>query len=243
MAFEWREAVVLKIIDETPSTKRFFFEVPGVEAFDFIPGQFVTLDLPIHEKRNKRWRSYSIASSPNGTNQFELVIVLLEGGLGTTYLFNQVKVGDTISYRGPQGVFVLPKTIDKDLYLICTGTGVAPFRSMVHYIHQNKLPHQAIHLIFGCRKYSDCLYGHELKQLEQAEPGFFYHPSFSRETEPREGAYQGYVHPVYQQLLEKGSKDNAQFFICGWKEMIDEARAKLAELGIPKDRIHFELYG
>lgn len=243
MAFEWKDAVVLQIIDETPSTKRFFFEVPGVDVVDFIPGQFVTLDLPIHEKRNKRWRSYSIASYPNGTNQFELVIVLLEGGLGTTYLFNQVKVGDTISFRGPQGVFVLPKALDKDLYLICTGTGVAPFRSMIHYIHQNKLPHQAIHLIFGCRKYTDCLYGHELKQLEQAEAGFFYHPSFSRETEPREGAYQGYVHPVYQDLLAKGGKENAQFFICGWKEMIDEARAKLAELGIPKDRIHFELYG
>lgn len=243
MAFEWKEAVVLNIIDETPSTKRFFFEVPGLESFDFTPGQFVTLDLPIHEKRNKRWRSYSIASYPNGTNQFELVIVLLEGGLGTTYLFNQVKVGDTISFRGPQGVFVLPKTLDKDLYLICTGTGVAPFRSMVHYIHQNKLPHQAIHLIFGCRKYTDCLYGHELKQLEQTEPGFFYHPSFSRETEIREGAYQGYVHPIYQQLLNNANKEHAQFFICGWKEMIDEARATLAELGIPKERIHFELYG
>ena len=243
MAFEWHEAVVLNIIDETPSTKRFFFEVPAMERLDFTPGQFVTLDLPIHEKRNKRWRSYSIASYPNGTNQFELVIVLLEGGLGTTYLFNHVKVGDTISFRGPQGVFVLPKNLDKDLYLICTGTGVAPFRSMVHYIHQNKIPHQAIHLIFGCRKYTDCLYGHELKQLEQREPGFFYHPSFSRETEMREGAYQGYVHPIYQDLLTKGSKDNAQFFICGWKEMIDEARAKLAELGIPKQSIHFELYG
>jgi len=239
----WQDAVVTKIVQETPTTKRFFLALTSGQVFDFTPGQFVTLDLPIHEKRNKRWRSYSIASYPNGSNQFELVIVLLEGGLGTTYLFNEVKVGDSITYRGPQGVFVLPKTIDKDLYLICTGTGVAPFRSMVHYIHQNKLPHQAIHLIFGCRKYSDCLYGHELKQLEPAEPGFFYHPSFSRETEPREGAYQGYVHPVYQQLLEKGSKDNAQFFICGWKEMIDEARAKLAELGIPKDRIHFELYG
>lgn len=243
MAFEWKDAVVLKIIDETLSTKRFFFEVPGADTFDFIPGQFVTLDLPIHEKRNKRWRSYSIASYPNGTNQFELVIVLLEGGLGTTYLFNNVKVGDTISFRGPQGVFVLPKTLDKDLYLICTGTGVAPFRSMIHFIHQNKLPHQAIHLIFGCRKYTDCLYGHELKQLELSEPGFYYHPSFSRESEIREGTYQGYVHPVYQDLLAKGGKENAQFFICGWKEMIDEARAKLAELGIPKDRIHFELYG
>ena len=51
------------------------------------------------------------------------------------------------------------------------------------------------------------------------------------------------MHLVYQTLLGNVNKDNAQFFICGWKEMIDEARTKLAELGIPKDRIHFELYG
>jgi CDP-4-dehydro-6-deoxyglucose reductase len=114
---------------------------------------------------------------------------------------------------------------------------------MVHYIHQNNIPHQAIHLIFGCRKFTDCLYGHELKQLEQSETGFFYHPAFSRETENREGAHNGYVHPVYQTLLANANKDNAQFFICGWKEMIDEARASLTALGIPKDRIHFELYG
>ena len=167
MAFEWKEAIIVNIIDETPTTKRFFFEVKDGSIFDFTPGQFITLDLPIHEKRNKRWRSYSIASYPNGTHQFELVIVLLEGGLGTTYLFNEVKVGDTVSFRGPQGVFILPKTLDKDLYLICTGTGVAPFRSMVHFIHQNKIPHQAIHLIFGCRKFTDCLYEQELKQLEK----------------------------------------------------------------------------
>ena len=81
MALEWVEGLITKIVDETPNTKRFYFEIPTLEKFDFIPGQFVTLDLPIHEQKNKRWRSYSIASSPNGTNTFELVIVNLEGGL------------------------------------------------------------------------------------------------------------------------------------------------------------------
>ena len=243
MAFEWSEAIVTKIIDETTSTKRFFFSVPSMSTFDFIPGQFVTLDLPIHEKRTKRWRSYSIASAPSGDNSFELVIVLLEGGLGTTYLFNHIKEGDRISFRGPQGVFTLPKQIDSDVYLICTGTGVAPFRSMVHHIHQHQIPHQQIHLIFGCRKYTDCLYGHELKQLEQNLHGFHYHPSFSRETEIREGAYHGYVHPIYKDLLSKNKNENAQFFICGWKEMVDETRATLAAIGIAKEKIHFELYG
>ena len=44
-------------------------------------------------------------------------------------------VGSELTLRGPQGVFVLPEVIDRDLFLICTGTGVAPFRSMVHHIH------------------------------------------------------------------------------------------------------------
>ena len=100
----WRTGKVIRIEDETASTKRFWIEVPELPSFDFKPGQFVTLDLPIHEKPNKRWRSYSIASWPDGTNIFELVIVLLEGGLGTNYLFNHVGVGSELILRGPQGV-------------------------------------------------------------------------------------------------------------------------------------------
>src|SRR5215210_1133922 len=130
----WRTGIVIKIQDESSATRRFWIQIPELETFDFIPGQFVTLDLPIHEKKNKRWRSYSIASSPDGTNVIELVIVLLEGGAGTTYLFNHVIEGSEVSLRGPQGVFVLPQSLDKDIFLICTGTGVAPFRSMLQHI-------------------------------------------------------------------------------------------------------------
>ena len=156
----WQDAVVTKIIQETPNTKRFFLALTSGQVFDFIPGQFVTFDLPIHEQKNKRWRSYSIASAPSNNNEFELVIVLLDGGAGTTYLFNEVAVGSNLLMRGPQGVFVLPKSITTDLYFICTGTGIAPFRSMLLDIHQKKIPHQQMHLLFGCRKYTDSLYEH-----------------------------------------------------------------------------------
>src|ERR1700752_4876747 len=125
----WRTGVVIKIENETADTRRFWIQVPEIENFDFASGQFVTLDLPIHEKPNKRWRSYSIASWPDNTNVFELLIVLLEGGAGTNYLFDQVKEGSRLTFRGAQGVFTLPEAIDKDLFFICTGTGIAPFRS------------------------------------------------------------------------------------------------------------------
>ena len=83
----WRTGKVIRILNETGNTRRYWVEVPGMESFDFIPGQFVTLDLPIHEKPNKRWRSYSIASWPDGTNVFELIIVLTPKGAGSTWIF------------------------------------------------------------------------------------------------------------------------------------------------------------
>ena len=122
MLLEWKTGRVVDIINETSNTKKFFIEIAGTENFDFHPGQFITLDLPIHEQKNKRWRSYSIASAPNGTNIIELVIVLLHGGAGTNYLFNEVKVGSEFPVRGPQGKFILPEELDKDLFLICMFT-------------------------------------------------------------------------------------------------------------------------
>ena len=247
----WRTGIITRIEQETESTRRFWIQVPEIERFDFVPGQFVTLDLPIHEKPNKRWRSYSIASWPDGTNIFELVIVLLEGGLGTNYLFNETTVGSKLTLRGPQGVFVLPPVLDRDLFLICTGTGVAPFRSMTHHIKNHHVPHNNIYLIFGCRKTQDCLYGHELKQLQAELPQFHYIPTFSRE-EP--GAYKtGYVHAVYEEIckneiiqVEDGNgtiHKPAYFYLCGWKNMIDEAKDRILKLGYDKKAIHLELYG
>lgn len=245
----WQTGTVIRIVDETSSTRRFWIQMENDAPFDFKPGQFVTLDLPIHEQRNKRWRSYSIASWPDGTNVIELVIVLLEGGLGTNYLFSEIKEGSKITLRGPQGVFTLPEPIEKDLFLVCTGTGVAPFRSMAHYILRNNIPHKNIYLIFGCRKFGDCLYGPELKSLEVEFPGFHYIPTFSREEAGDHLVRTGYVHTVYEEVcITQKNKTGmdihpAQFYLCGWKNMIDEARQRILALGYEKKDIHLELYG
>ena len=118
---KWNKSTVIKIEDESPTTKRFWLQANDLEQLDFRAGQFITLDLPIHEKRQKRWRSYSIASAPDGSNVVELCVVLLEGGAGSTYLFEEVKVGSELTFKGPSGVFYLPKEISKELVFICTG--------------------------------------------------------------------------------------------------------------------------
>jgi glycine betaine catabolism B len=234
----WKKGVVIRIENETLNTHRFWIEVADTKSFDFKPGQFITLDLPIHEKPNKRIRSYSIASWPDGTNVFELIITLNKAGAGTQYIFNNIRVGSELTFRGPQGVFTLPGKLDKDLFLICTGTGIAPFRSMAHYIKNKGIPHKNIYLVFGSRTKEDLLYYDELVRLQDELDGFRYTPTLSRE---KWQGHSGYVHAVYENLCRK--KPDAYFFLCGWKEMIDEAEKRILLMGYDKKAIHQELYG
>ncbi len=234
----WQSGIVKQVEEARPGTRRYWVELPDTDVFHFKPGQFVTLDLPIAEQRNKRWRSYSIASAPDGSNIIELIVSYLHGGKGSAYLFDEVKEGSVLTLRGPQGIFVLPDNLHNDLYLICTGTGIAPFRSMLHHIATAKPIHNGINLIYGSRTVTDLLYADEMTRLEQSIPGFRYLPTLSREEW---NGRRGYVHPVYEELL--AGNNQATFMICGWRDMIDEAKKRLTEMGIDKKAIHIELYG
>ncbi|MBC7554157.1 MAG: oxidoreductase [Taibaiella sp.] len=234
----WQKGIVTRIEAATPNTNRYWIELPETPDFDFKAGQFVTLDLPIHEQRNKRWRSYSIASAPGGGNVIELVILHVDHGQGSHYIFTEVKEGSELMLRGPQGVFVLPPTLDEDLFLICTGTGIAPFRSMAHHIHNNNIAHKQINIIFGTRTRQDLLYADEMQALAETMPGFNFVPTLSREQ--WEG-HNGYVHPVYEALCE--NRQPAKFMLCGWREMIDEAKQRILNMGYSSKDIHIEIYG
>jgi ferredoxin-NADP reductase len=242
MALEkWNTAKVINIIDETENTKRFFFRVPELEIFSFKPGQFVTFDLPIHEKKTKRWRSYSIATPPNGSNEFELVIVYAPGGAGTMYLWNEIKVGSEILFKGPIGVFTLPNEIDHDLCFICTGTGIAPFRSMLLDLVNHPRPMQNIFLIFGTRYLKDILYGEEMQALQSRLSNFHFITTLSRENSIEYTGRKGYVHQVYDELF--ADKHPAHFYLCGWRRMVDEAKHRIISMGYDYKFIHEELYG
>ena len=234
----WRTGIVIRITDETINTRRFWIEVPEMTSLEFIPGQFVTLDLPIDPKPNKRLRSYSIASWPDDTNVFELVIVLDKKGTGTQYIFNEIKIGFQLKFRGPQGVYRLKQPVEKDLFMICTGTGIAPFRSILHNMVRQQIPHQNIYLVFGCRTKADLLYNDEMVRLQESLTGFHYIPVLSREQ--WEG-HTGYVHTVYEQLCH--DRRPCEFYLCGWKGMVDEAEKRIQDMGYERKIIHTELYG
>ena len=245
MPATWYTAKVIEITEIARKVKSFTIEIADISSFEFKAGQFITFDLPVGEKRLQRWKSYSIANAPDGTNKLELCIVHYENGLGSSYFFNEVTIGTELKCKGPEGGFVLPHPIDNDLVLICTGTGIAPFRSMLHdIVNKNKIC-KKIHLIFGTRSLKDLLYFDELIDMEKTIPGFKFDITLSRENNLPENPHfhRGYVHPVY--LIEyKEARSDIQFLICGWSKMIDETVENLfGELKYDRKQITYELYG
>ena len=131
MAAVWHEGIVRRIVEIAPEVRTFFVEIQSPAHFEFRAGQFVTFDLPIGEKRAQRWRSYSIANAPMDPEGLEFCIVRSPIGEGTKYFFEKVEIGSVLKFKGPDGAFFLPEKIEQDLVFISTGTGVAPFRSML----------------------------------------------------------------------------------------------------------------
>lgn len=230
----FRKSEVLAIQDLSPSVKQFRISYPW--SGEFLPGQFIMLNLPIEAAFTTR--SYSIASAPNNEGWIELCIVRKPAGPGTEFLFEELEIGAELWVSEPQGKFVLEQG-SVPLCFVCTGTGIAPFRSMIlGLLNQNGVLDRKVSLVFGNRYKADILYGSEWEDLQNRDPNFSFIPVLSRE-ENWEGA-RGYVHPSYLSLAEKNPE--TCFYLCGWTSMVREAKNNLKSLGFSRKQLKFELY-
>lgn len=250
---EWYKGIVTVVINETKNVKRFVIKVTGQHNFQFKPGQHISIDQgAVEGQLYNSWKSYSIASAP-GSDSFELVISRPAAGTGE-WFWENITTGAELDFHGPQGKFLLPDTIDRDIYMICTGTGIAPFRSMLQHIHKNNIPHRNIYLVTGYRRFQDALFFSEMKTLEQQVEAFYYLPTFSREAANNHLLMRtGYVHGIYEEFMRRNMILNgvngvptlkpAHFYICGWHEMIGDAKERILMYGYTSKDIELEVYG
>lgn len=239
-------AVLVDIIKETEKNWRFIFEDPLYDKINFIPGQLIQLGIPWNEKWGSGGpiltRNYSVASWPDGTNKFELIVTNLIGGKMCDYLFNDARIGDEVVYRGPMGVFTLPEDLmERDIYFVSTGSGISPFRSMINWLYENETPFKKIKLFFGTRTEKDIVYREELERLQEQMPNFEYIPTLSREKVP--GIAEGYVHKHYLDLIDN-SEVKPWVYYCGWGGMISQGRFELSKRGFEMNKdIRVEIFG
>src|SRR3989344_1847576 len=120
----------------TPRNKHLRFRLPPGKELRFKAGQFAQMFIP-HDGKVRR-TSYSIASSPGHKDYFELCVTLVDGGVSSSYL-HSLKAGDRIQAMAPLGTFTF-KDDNRDSVFIATGSGIAPFRSMIGDLLEKKTP-------------------------------------------------------------------------------------------------------
>lgn len=219
--------------DIAPEVRHFVFEAPELERLAFVPGQWVSFEENVNGEQITR--AYSIASPPDG-NRFELCLNRVPGGHLSPYLFS-LRPGDTMEMRGPFGTFFF-RDPPNDSVLVATGTGIAPFRSMLH----TRLPQDGVHkiaLVFGVRYPHSVLYRAEFETLERLHSNFRFWPTVTR-PDPE---WTGRTGRVQQHLLEAiGPRRDLNVYICGLHAMVDEVRALLKSLGFERRHIIYEKY-
>jgi CDP-4-dehydro-6-deoxyglucose reductase len=217
-----------------PDVRHFEFEALGVERLDFVPGQFTSFVDTIEGKEITR--AYSMASAPSGTNRFELCLNRVDHGHLSPRLFD-MKPGDRIEMRQPLGMFVLRQQAPRDTIFIATGTGVAPFRSMLQAHLKASSP--TFTLLFGVRYESHMLYREEFEEMERTHSNFRFWPTLTR-PDPEWKGRQGRVQAHLAEAI--GERRNVDFYLCWLKEMVDETRGILKSQGFDRKQIFYEKY-
>ena len=226
-----------KIIDLGVQETRHFklaFE-PGTE-FDFEAGQFLNILVPETSEHKPLKRPYSIASPPLWKGFVDLCWKRVHGGLATNFMWT-LKQGDKLQIQGPLGRFTARKPLPKTIIFISTGTGIAPFRSMIHVLLQEGAACDIWNL-FGNRYEEDILYKEEFETLAAK------HPNFRNVfTVSRPKAWKGETQYV-QHMLKKYIPDaqDKHIYICGLTNMINEVVATATEMGFAKEQIFYEKY-
>lgn len=202
--------------------------------FEAEAGQFV--NFKVTDKVPPCFRAYSLASKPKD-GIFDLCIKVVEGGRASNW-FNNLELGATVEFLGPSGKFVFQGTKKKHLF-VATGTGLAPFRSMLQE-QVLKRPDEEFILVFGVRHISDIFYRETFEELAKQHVNFKFCLTLSQPEDENWAGERGRV----TELLGKLELDvaNTEVYICGLKAMIHDVCEQLKGLGFIDDQILFEKY-
>jgi len=248
--FQTFSARLLRSVPLSEFTKHIEFEVQGAPWFGFVAGQWLSVKANTPEGEEIT-RAYSIASAPSENVRFAFCLNRVQDGYMSNYLCDLGK-GAEISFQGPFGDFILRPPL-RDTLMIATGTGIAPFRSMLEGLFESEngssvgragapvAPLQQVQfwLLFGARYEQDIYYRAEFERLAAEHSNFHFLPTLSRGG-PEWPGLRGYVQEHLREMV--GTRTDMQAYICGLDKMVSANRELLKSLGWDRKSIRYEKY-
>lgn len=202
------------------------------DIIDFKAGQYMFFKVG-----QGQLRCYSMASPPVAHDPvLRFVIKLVPKGIGSEYI-KTLKVGDNVTMQGPTGGFAVP-ALDRDLFFVASGIGIAPFCSMVPDLLSRGFS-QKLHLLFGLHNEENVFYYHKFKELLPLHPNFSFIPILSHPQSHWPGevgrvtTYLSVSYPTYRHSV---------FYICGLPDMVKDTRQILLTAGHSARDIKTEIF-
>ena len=202
------------------------------------PGQYVQVQAPSPE--GPVFRAYSISSPGYEPQVVELIVRLVPGGIGSTYLHN-LNVGDPVSFTGPFGEFRLSEDPEVEIVCVGGGCGMAPMKNIIYSLY-DRWPERSCWLFFGCRTTQDIFHLDEFKELAARHPSFRVVYALSDPLGPDEhwDGETGFIHLAVDKYLEAGVARQA--FLCGPPPMIEAVTHVLDAKGLGAGDIFYDKF-
>ncbi len=231
----------VQVIDETPDVKTFKFTADPVQRFDYKPGQFLTLYVPINGTTVSR--CYTISSSPSRPDLLSVTVKRVSGGTVSNWLHDHVTVGSSLEASGPSGVFHLQEKQNRKLLMISGGSGITPMLSMTRFMADIGLNYDVC-FHHSAQTPVDLIAWQELSLLAHQLPDLHlsYNTSKGSPTSTADG--QGFEGRLSSEIIKKICPDllEREVFVCGPDGYMSATKELLFGLGLPKDKYNQESF-
>lgn len=224
----WQTGTVTGVRTETPTAKTFTLQL--AEPVGYLAGQHFIVRLTAQDGYTAS-RSYSVASAPDDSGSIELTVEKLPDGEVSTFLHDEVMVGDELEVRGPIGGWFVWRG-DTPAFLVGGGSGVVPLMAMLR-LSRRLDDSPPVRLVVSVRAPANLYYSDEL-------PGPEATIVYSREIPA------GYPRPAGRMTkndLAPLVTPAATAYVCGSAIFADAATELLIDCGVATDRIRIERFG
>lgn len=233
--FPPRENVLFVVVDKirrTPSIVELHLRPIG-DPLRFWPGQFITIGDPV---AGIPWRSYSIANAPKRDGEITLHVTRLDGGKTSTWIHDQVAVGDTVRVNGPYGAFIGDPAADTPVLCLAAGSGLAPILSLAEAALARGYG-KPVTILYSGRTQADVYAEGAMAYWAAKHRGFKFLATTTQES--GEGLH-GRIPDILPRLFSDLSGHSV--YVAGNPAFVDACVAAARGLGAPAARIHTEGY-
>jgi ferredoxin-NADP reductase len=220
-------SVVDRIVDHNDDTRSIFLRMRTASAFKSVPGQFISILIPLGDETRRR--AYSIASLEDGL--LEICFNQVAGGRGVGWLFERAP-GDAVEFMGPFGNFTLDAPPQVETIFIIEGTAIAPILPMLR--RAQTAAHAPMFLLYAASDRAHILYSDDLERLVSRDANFRF------ETFIDNNIYDRLHDEVNRRWILADTNRARQFYICGVGKDVTRIRDLLRGSGYERRAVHYE---